>query len=447
MTINKKMLMSMVCIELLASHVAFAHSRNDETNQLKQRISKLEKSATKIKTTGGGLRISNKNSGSSFKLNGRFHLDYDNFDGAYNGMNQGKRASDLFIRRARIGISGNMNPIWSYKFTLAFGGGNRSGTNREDGRIQNAILSYNGFKKMGGPQVQVGKIKEDTTLEATTSSNYITTISRSTIVNAVSPFFNWGLRVNQNFKQYGLRYAVGMYQAADGSSNGREDANGKNLWAFTGRANFAPIATKDKVIHLGIWGSYRDNGDAKFRNRARGEIRNTNIRLLDSRMGGQDVAVKNITEGGVEFAGVYGPFSLQSEYIKRNTDTVDSADSKPNLSGYYVTGSYFITGESRYYDQAKGVFSQPKGIRHALEAYVRFSDADSKFDNAELDNEPQGTEVEVLTLGMNYYVNPQVRLMFDYLDTKVSGSSDALAALSNSQDKGKGVVARVQYLF
>lgn len=437
----------MVCIELLASQAVFAHPRNDEINQLKQRVSELEKNQTKIKTTGGGLRISNKSSGSSFKLNGRFHLDYDSFDGAYNGKNSGDSASDLFIRRARIGISGNMNPVWGYKFTLAFGGGNRGDSNREDGRIQNAILSYNGFKQMGGPQIQIGKIKEDATLEAITSSNYITTISRSTIVNAVSPYFNWGLRVNQNFKKYGLRYAIGAYQAADGSSNGREDGSGKNLWAVTSRVNYAPIVSSKQTVHLGVWGSYRDNGDGLLRNRARGEIRNTNIRLLDSNAGGKGIAVSSISEYGLEVAGTYDRFSLQSEYIKRNADAVYTNDPEPKLSGFYATVSYFMTGESRYYDQAKGVFSQPKNVANAVEAFIRFSSADARFDNTNMNNQSQGTQVKVFTLGVNYYLNPQVRVMLNYLDTKVSGSDEAVNGLVNMQDEGKGIVARVQYLF
>ncbi|WP_170308244.1 OprO/OprP family phosphate-selective porin [Parashewanella tropica] len=451
MKTNKTFLLSSLFVSMFASTSVLADSTESEIEALKTRLAelekKVEKKSAKVKNTGAGLRIKDKKTGTSFKLNGRFHLDYDNFDGAYNAKNDGDNSNDLFIRRARVGISGDLNQDWAYQFVLAFGGGNRKGKNREDGRIQNAILSYNGFKRNGGPQIQIGKIKEDVTLEAVTSSNHITAMSRSAIVNAVSPFFNWGLRVNQNFKDSGLRYAVGIYQAADGASNGRKEGDGNNLWAVTGRVNYAPIATKDTVIHVGAWGSIREHGDAELRNRARGEIRNTNVRLLDSNAGGKGVAVSKINEYGLEFAAVNGPFSVQSEYIMRDADTTNSADSAPELSGYYVTGSYFITGESRYYDQAKGAFKQPKGVKNAWEVYARLTNADSTFKNAALDNKSQGTEIDVMTLGVNYYLNSQLRFMLNYQDAKVKGSEAAVTSLVGTQDKGKGFTARVQYTF
>ncbi|MGB0893554.1 MAG: OprO/OprP family phosphate-selective porin [Parashewanella sp.] len=454
MKINKTFVLSSLCIAMFSSQSALADTTQSEIDALKSRLAQLEKQlkqkkkpAVKVKATGAGLRVSSSKSNPSFKINGRFHLDYNQFDGAYNAKNNGESASDLFIRRARIGVSGNLNPDWGYKMVLAFGGGSRAGKNREDGRLQNAVLSYNGFKRNGGPQIQLGKLKEDVTLEAVTSSNHITTISRSTIVNSVSPFFNWGVRVNQSFKSSGLRYALGVYQAADGKSNGRKDGNGDNLWAATGRANWAPFASTGEVLHFGAWGSYRENGDNELRNRARGEIRNTNIRLLDSNAGGKGVAVSKIKEYGIEFAGVKGPFSLQTEYIKRDAEVTVADTSAPELSGYYVTGSYFLTGESRHYDATKGAFKQPKGVSGAWEVYARFSNADSTFANAALANKVQGTELNVLTLGVSYYVNPQLRFMLNYQDADVKGSNEAISKLVGDQTSGNGFTARAHYMF
>ncbi|GAA6151587.1 porin [Pseudoteredinibacter isoporae] len=435
---------------LMGAGSVHAGEVQSEIEALKKRLAELEaklKEQPKLKLTGAGLRVKDPKSKSSFKLNGRLHLDVNSFDGAYNAKNNGDSASDVFARRARIGVSGNLDQDWSYQFVMAFAGGNRGGSNREDGRIQNAILSYNGFKRNGGPQIQLGKIKEDVTLEAVTSSNHLTTMSRSAIVNSVSPFFNWGVRVNQRFKNSGLRYAAGLYQAADGSSNGRDSKDGNNLLAFTGRVNWAPFAETGKVLHLGAWGSYRDFGGNGLRNRARGEIRNTNVRLLDSNAGGSSIAVDKITEYGLEFAGVTGPLSLQAEYIERGADTVLSSDPEPTLDGYYVTASYFLTGESRHYDAAKGVFKQPKGVRNAWELYARYSNADASFNNPSLAAGSQGTELDVLTLGVSYFASPQLRFMLNYQDAEVSGSSAATNALVGDQVDGKGLTFRTQYTF
>ena len=432
----------------VSPHVVAADAEA-ELAALKARLAEVEKQLKKqpkVKATGAGLRIKDAASGTGFKFNGRLHLDVNTFDGAYNAGNDGESASDVFARRARIGVAGNVDADWRYQFVMAFGGGNRRGSNREDGRIQNAILTYNGFKHDGGPQIQLGKLKEDVTMEAVTSGNHLITMSHSSIVNAVSPFFNWGLRVNQRFKGTGLRYAAGIYQAADGSSNGREDGDGDNLWAFTGRVNWAPKLGDDQVFHLGAWASQRDHGGAGLRNRARGEIRNTNVRLLDSNAGGGSIAADKIKQYGLELAGAKGAFTLQGEYIRRNVDTVDTGP-EPELDGYYLTASYFLTGESRHYAAGNGVFKQPKGVRNAWEVYGRYSSADASFSNSSLAAGEQGTELDVLTLGITYFVNPQLRFMLNYVDAEVDGSKAATDALVGDELDGKGIVFRTQYTF
>ncbi|MBC8460534.1 MAG: hypothetical protein H8D67_21325 [Deltaproteobacteria bacterium] len=55
-----------------------------------------------------------------------------------------------------------------------------------------------------------------------------------------------------------------------------------------------------------------------------------------------------------ELAIVSGPFSLQGEYFHLFADS-DEADD-PKFWGFYLYGSYFITGEHRNYDRSKGVF-------------------------------------------------------------------------------------------
>jgi phosphate-selective porin OprO/OprP len=58
---------------------------------------------------------------------------------------------------------------------------------------------------------------------------------------------------------------------------------------------------------------------------------------------------------GGEVAMVSGPLSFQGEYFLLFADS-DEADS-PGFWGFYLYGSYFITGEHRNYDRSNGVFS------------------------------------------------------------------------------------------
>ena len=48
---------------------------------------------------------------------------------------------------------------------------------------------------------------------------------------------------------------------------------------------------------------------------------------------------------GLEGALVYGPLSVQAEYMTATPDVMGT--DHPTFSAYYVMGSYFLTGESR----------------------------------------------------------------------------------------------------
>ena len=70
----------------------------------------------------------------------------------------------------------------------------------------------------------------------------------------------------------------------------------------------------------------------------------------------------NKTVYGSEAATVFGPFSLQGEYTQASVD-VSSQGSDPDFSGWYVFGSYFLTGQHRLYKASSGTFSRAKPAR------------------------------------------------------------------------------------
>ncbi len=414
---------------VMASGIANADTNvSAEIESLKKRITELE--ATQIEASGAGVEIVDNKNDTSFEVNGRLHLDADLFDGAYNSGNDGATASDIFARRARLAFKGD-NGNWHYKATLKFGGD-------RDATLHNAVLSYNGFKNNGGPQINIGLVKEDMTLDVTTSSKDTTGISRPMITNAVHPSHNWGVRINQFFKEQSFGYAFGVYENTDAGDNG-QDAEGSTLLAYTGRAFWSPIAEKDSVFHLGLWGSHRDYGGSELDDRvARGEVRATGTRLLNYAAGGSAVEVDSVSQYGVELASVVGPFSIQAEYVERTADAAQPGGFEPELDGYYATASYFLTGESRRYDKKKGRFKQPKGVEGAWEVMARFSNGDAT-------SATQGTSVDVITVGANYYVNPSLRFSLNYLNADVEGPG--AFDLVGDQSSGDAITFRTFYRF
>jgi len=400
---------------------------SDLQSQLDALSAKLDQ-VSNIKTKGGGgLGFADASGTKTFKMGGRFQLDYNKFNGNYNADNNGADGSEIFPRRVRTYVSGKAD-AWDYKLLLDF--------SEDQGEITMARLRYKGFA--GGPTVKLGKIREDISLSALTSSKHITAISRPMLANVMSPYFKYGASANQYFKDTGLRYAVGMYKGAGFGSDGKDETDDLGI-SYTGRFTWSPVHAGDKVIHLGLWASRRDFGGNELSDRfARGEVRSTNVRLVDYAAGGTPYAVDTLDQVGVEFAGVYGPVSLVAEYGQRDVKAQDSANDA-TFDGYYATVSYFLTGEHRSYKK-RGVFNSPKpnSSSGAWEVYARTSNFDATSDT-------QGTEADTLTLGVNFYVNKKVKFMANYLKSDVSGPG--AVALVGTNTSGEAVTLRTQYLF
>ncbi len=399
-------------------------AEENSVKQLKQQLSALTK---KISTQGGGLKVKSSKGNKTFKMGGRFQLDFNSFDGAYNADNNGASGSDLFPRRIRTYVQGKVDN-WDYKLLLDF--------SDNSGEITLARLRYKGFNN--GPVIKLGKIREDISLEALTSSKHITAISRPMIANVMSPYFKFGVSAYQYFKDTGLRYAIGAYKGGSFGTDGK-NSNGNMDLSYTGRLTWSPVHSGGEVLHFGLWASHRDfSGDTLSAKMARGEVRKTNVRLVNYAAGGDSFAIDDLQQWGVEFASVNGPFSLQGEYAKRKVNAV-AASNETSFDGYYITASYFLTGEHRVYKK-RGVFNSPTPLSTAgaWEVFARMSNFDATNNN-------QGTEVDVVTLGVNYYLNKKIKFMGNYLFSDVSGPG--ASALVGEHDSGNAMTLRVQYLF
>jgi phosphate-selective porin OprO/OprP len=139
-----------------------------------------------------------------------------------------------------------------------------------------------------------------------------------------------------------------------------------------------------------------------------------------------------------ELAFKHGPLSLQAEYTYANTELPDSSvSSDSHFSGFYVYGSYFLTGEHRKYSTDSGEFSRVKPNRNfiwgkgigAIELAARYSHLDLS------DEAIDGGRLGDVTLGINWYLNPNTRVMFNYVHadpdfTNTSSNSDGNADLA-----------------
>lgn len=441
---KSKLFLSVFCSFLFLVNGVNAEAASN-ASELKKELEKLKKDVKALskklkaiernglaKTTGGNLFVRNRSKSKTFKIRGSFQSDLDIFDGAYNADNGGNTGSDYFPRRISTTIGGKYYD-WDYSFSLDF-----SDDEDFDGQLTVARFRYSGFKN--GPIIKFGKIREDISLEAISSSRWTTSISRSMLANTMSPYFSWGIDAYQYIEPAGLRYSLGIFEGRGFGSSNKDEDDGLTL-ATTGRLTWAPLREGDKILHLGLWVSQRKFGDNdNLSMSTRGEVRETNVRLLDYAAGGSKYTVDDLTQSGLELASVWGPFSFQAEYAERKINAIDPSNSN-TYEGHYAQLSYFLTGEHRKYYAPNATFGSPRfGKQPVWEVFVKSSNF-----SAISDDMSQGTEVDVDTLGINYYPNRRVKFMLNHIWADVSGPGTN--DLVGTYDDGKAITFRGQFSF
>lgn len=268
-----------------------------------------------------------------------------------------------------------------------------------------------------------GNQKNPFSLEFMASLTNTTFMERALPTEAFLPGRNIGITYNKATLYERMTWAVGGFLNTGSSSDlgdARDrisEANGFNLTArVTGLPWYADQGAR--LLHLGLsYGhQFRDGSDSRVdvRYRTRPESYLTDDRLVDTgdlSADGQDVI-------NPELAVVSGPLSFQGEYFHAFAD----AEEDLQFWGYYVYGSYFLTGEHRTYDTSRGVFSRVRPKKNfnlreggwgALELALRYSYIDLN------DEAVRGGKQRDLTAGLNWYLSPHIRLMFNCIRAHV----------------------------
>ena len=122
---------------------------------------------------------------------------------------------------------------------------------------------------------------------------------------------------------------------------------------------------------------------------------------------------------GGELAFVMDRLMVQGEYMgstvtmgEPSEEEMRADDGDPSFSGMYGFVSYFLTDDTHPYDVTSGEFGQvkPTGKKGAVELLARYSMLNLTDDDAEI----CGGESTALTFGINWYANPNIRVMANY---------------------------------
>jgi phosphate-selective porin OprO/OprP len=166
------------------------------------------------------------------------------------------------------------------------------------------------------------------------------------------------------------------------------------------RVTFAPVNTASSTLHFGV------SASTENANEGTGSLP-ASVRYA-GRLGpsqGIATASESVYSVGLEAAGAFGPLFVQSEYARAQFKRPLGAEQQ--VETWYVMGSWALNGGHRAYKTATGVFVSPKLADKGLWELTARYDTISNKDIA-------GLEVNSWILGLNYYINPNLRVMFNY---------------------------------
>ena len=388
--------------------------KEEEYEELKQLVEKeKEEKATAPKVSfKRGFAVETPDENFKLKLSGRLHTDFK----AYGSSQPGN--SSFYVRRARLCMQGTLYKYFDFKVESEFGKGT-------SGRLTDGYLNVRYF-----PQVQfkMGQYKQPFSLEELTSPNWIDFVEKS-LANNLVPARDAGIMLHGDLFKGVINYGIGI---ANGYRvNQSQDTDDHK--DVVGRVVFSPFSRSHnsfmKGLHLGgsfTYGKQESDSDEWWN---KGEFKTAaGTRFLEL----NDDVIHDGTRSryGTELSWFLGPFSLKGEWMTLRMDDLYLGNQKEDLNADagYISLSYFITGEQQPFKKGvlgrvipKKNFDPDKKTWGAWQLVARydFLDAERDIFKKGFANPGRYTDrAEAFTLGINWYLNDMVRVMFNYVRTE-----------------------------
>ncbi len=349
-----------------------------------------------------GIRLNSADKKHKLKFGGRVMVDHAVIDDGIITKKPDDPKNGTEVRRARLYVSGTIYERIVFKTQYDFA--SSKGVGLKD--------VYVGLSKIPGlGTITVGNQYEPMGLGENTSSKYITFMERG-LISAFTPGRHSGIRQTGNYLDNQLYVSVGVYRP----TNQWGSHKGEGQFAATGRIT-GLLYNKDKnIVHLGASGRFaKINGELKYSERPETHIAD---KWVSAKMKGVDMAA---TFGG-ELAAVFGAVHFSSEYLGSLVQ-YDAGGKDTYLFAASGQIGYFLTGEKRSFSGKKATFGRtsPKSNAFVDGGYGAWEIAAraSHIDLSDPATAVNGDRMNTYTAGLNWYLNPNARVMLNYVRAKV----------------------------
>jgi phosphate-selective porin OprO/OprP len=402
------------------------------------------------------LEFSSKDKNFKIHVGGRTQLDAVFFEHSPAGFAGAGGVGDqdaVDFRRARLRVDGTMYKYYDFACEYDF-----ANTVNDNVGLQGASDASGNVINVPAPtdlwirtrevpilgNVQIGNMKAPIGLEHVASSRFLDFMERSynqdIFWGAFNNGFQPGITAYDNYADENGYWAIGVFK---NTTNAFAFNTGDGEYDLTGRITRL-LMYEDKgryLLHVGLGGSHRDTNDNRTRFRARGALRNGPGALNPIFADTGTFFAESQSLISPEFALVWGPWLLQAEYT--GCWVPDAFGNAPPVNGvnqgtvffqgWYAEALCFLTGEHREYERKEARFGRviphENGylIRQPCNGPIWRTGAwqvGARYEKADLSDEGiRGGTTQDVTLGLNWFINPNMKYQFNYVRTHRESSA------------------------
>ena len=269
-----------------------------------------------------------------------------------------------------------------------------------------------------------GKNKEPFVYEMVGDAAFLPSMER-----ILNPFFtsrDVGLSISNTAFKKRMTYSTGWFN--DWWVHGKDFDTAGNHFASRVTGLVSINEDGSRYLHLGASARYAgaNLGVVRLRGKAGS---NVSSNYVDT----GDIPASNEKEFALEALWTRDRYSVLTEYVRSQVNATQVAN--PSFYGFYITGSWFITGEHRPYDRNVGFARRPIPLRRmgGIELAARYARLD--LDNKSI----HGGVMDKGLLDVNWFLNRRWKL----------GVSGGFANLDRAGLSGFTEIlqTRIQYIF
>ncbi len=328
------------------------------------------------------------------------------------------------IRGMRFGAVGALKfeRPWIYTIFAATTAFDRGFDTRDD----NSLVFYDwrlDIPLASKMSLAVGKQKEPISMERLMNIAQIPQQERSTEGDAMLRARNVGAVLSGTGLNWRMTWAGGLFNDwFDGGKSFSESSS-----QLVGRTTWLPFLSDDEsnLVHRGLGVRYT-NARGALRYGTTPEFNQSPI-FVDTDPLPANYAVAYNPEVSWRF----GPLWLLSEAVINKVSAPELGN--PLFHGYYVSGTWSLSGEVRPYNRRSGVFDQLPVARPVTQGGWGSWEASVRWSNLDLtEGRVEGGEVDILSLGLNWWPVRVASLSANYRNISLNrfgtrGKSNGLA--------------------